>query len=263
MCPTITTTNFEMERFKTSLTTREFSCSLSIRTLTIVAVLIAAGGLGGCAGEARQPTPSTTNGTSGSSASATTPAAPPAAVLSVSNQSLSFGDVTVGAATSQLISLTNTGGTTLNVSSVSVSGQGYSVGGGLQVTLTPNQSVAISVNFGPSTSGYAGGTLSVASNASDAVVQVALSGTGVTAPQAGHTVTLSWTPAASSRVVGYFAYRGAVSGGPYTGLNPTADTQAGFTDPGLTSGTYYYVVTSVDSNNVESGYSNEVQVVIP
>jgi hypothetical protein len=183
-------------------------------------------------------------------------------VLSVSNQSLSFGDVMVGAATSQLISVTNTGSSNLKVSTVSVSGQGYSISGGSNVTLTPNQSVTISVNFGPSTSGYAGGTLSVVSNASNPVVQVGVSGTGVTTQQAGRTVTLSWKPS-SSNVVGYFVYRGTVSGGPYTKLNPTADTQASFTDPGLTSGTYYYVVTSVDSNNVESGYSNEVQVIIP
>jgi hypothetical protein len=186
----------------------------------------------------------------------------PAAILSVSNQSLSFGNVTVGAATSQLISLTNTGGSNLNVATVSMLGQGYSVSGGSNVTLAPNQSVTISVNFGPSTSGYVGGTLSVVSNASDPMVQVGVSGTGVAAQQLAHSVALSWTPD-SSDVIGYFVYRGTVSGGPYTKLNATADTQASFTDPGLTSGVYYYVVTSVDSNNVESGYSNEVQVVIP
>jgi hypothetical protein len=240
---------------------RESNFTVCFRKLTIVAVLIATGVLGGCAGGTHQSTSSTSNGTGSTSTSGTTPSTP-AAVLSVSNQSLSFGDVMVGAATSQLISVTNTGSSNLKVSTVSVSGQGYSVSGGSNVTLTPNQSVTISVNFGPSTSGYTGGTLSVMSNASNPVVQVGVSGTGVTTQQAGRTVTLSWKPS-SSKVVGYFVYRGTVSGGPYTKLNPTADTQASFTDPGLTSGTYYYVVTSVDSNNVESGYSNEVQVIIP
>lgn len=168
----------------------------------------------------------------------------------------------VGAATSQLISLTNTGSSNLKVGAVSMSGLGYSASGGSNVTLTPNQSVTISVNFGPSTSGYVGGTLSVVSNASDPTVQVGVSGTGVTTQQSGHSVALSWTPD-SSNVIGYFVYRSTVSGGPYTKLNATADTQASFTDSALTSGGYYYVVTSVDPSNVESGYSNEVQVVIP
>jgi fibronectin type 3 domain-containing protein len=58
-------------------------------------------------------------------------------------------------------------------------------------------------------------------------------------------------------------YRGTVSGGPYTKVNAAVDSQPTFMDSGLASGTYYYVVTSVDSSGTESGFSNEVQVVIP
>jgi hypothetical protein len=215
--------------------------------------------LGGCIGNTRIPSVTSSTTTDGGLGSGTPTAA---AVLSLSNQNVTFGDVMVGTATSRLISLTNSGSSNLNISGVSVSGQGYSVSGGSNVTLVPAQTVTISVNFGPSTSGYAGGTLAIVSNASNALVQVGISGNGITTQPTTHGVTLSWTPP-TSNFAGFFVYRSTISGGPYTKLNAVIDTLAAFTDTGLASGTYYYVVTTVDSSGVESGYSNEVQVVIP
>jgi fibronectin type 3 domain-containing protein len=64
--------------------------------------------------------------------------------------------------------------------------------------------------------------------------------------------------------VGYFVYRGTISGGPYTKVNSSADASLTFTDSGLSSGTtYFYVVTAVDGSNVESAFSNEVSAAIP
>lgn len=226
--------------------------TLGMRSATVVLAIMATFIVAGCGGTMKPSTDSTNPF-----------GLPTAAVLSISNQSLSFGNVAVGTATSQLLSVTNTGTDNLKISAVQVSGQGYSVSGGSNVTLTPNQSVTISVNFGPSTSGYAGGTLAITSNATNPVVRVGVSGTGITAQQsANHGVSLSWTPS-SSNVIGYFVYRGTVSGGPYTKVNAAVDSQPTFMDSGLASGTYYYVVTSVDSSGTESGFSNEVQVVIP
>jgi hypothetical protein len=238
--------------------------NLRFHNLAIALAVMGTFILGGCAGGAR-PSSNTSNPFGLPTASTA------AAVLSISNQSLSFGNVTVGSATSQLLSLTNTGSDNLKISAVQVSGQGYSATGGSNVTLTPNQSVTIYVNFGPSTSGYAGGTLAIASNASNPTVQVGVSGTGVSAQQSNqsnpsdpssHGVSLSWTPS-SSAVTGYFVYRSSTSGGPYTKLNAAVDAQPTFVDSSLASGTYYYVVTSVDSSGVESGFSNEVQVIVP
>ncbi len=240
---------------------RGINVSSGSQKLAVITALAASFVFGGC-GSTHQPAAAGSTASSDGGSSTTTTSAVSAAVLSVSNQTLSFGNVTVGSSTSQLISLTNTGSASLKLASVSVSGQGYSVTGNTSVTLTPSQSVTIYVNFGPSTSGYAGGTLAIASNASNPVVQVGVSGTGVTAQTSGHSVSLAWTPA-TSNVVGYYIYRSTVSGGPYTKLNASADTQSSFTDPDLTAGTYYYVVTSVDSDNVESGYSNQVQVTVP
>ena len=78
-----------------------------------------------------------------------------------------------------------------------------------------------------------------------------------------HSVSLSWLPSPSA-VMGYFVYRGGVSGGPYFKLNSLVDASAAFVDPTVLSGqSYFYVVTSVDPANVESSFSNEVAVSIP
>jgi hypothetical protein len=175
---------------------------------------------------------------------------------------LSFGNVQVGAGTAQLLSLTNSGGSNLRISQVSVSGEGYSVSGGSSITLVPAQSVTVSVNFVPAAAGAAAGLLSVVSDAANPVVQVGVSGTGITAQVGTHSVTLSWT-ASSSQVTGYNIYRSPVSGGPYAKVNSAVDPNATYMDMQLASGNYFYVVTSVDQNGVESGYSNEVAVVIP
>jgi hypothetical protein len=76
-------------------------------------------------------------------------------------------------------------------------------------------------------------------------------------------VALAWS-ASTSAVVGYNVYRAAVQGGPFTKLNSVPVNATTFTDSnGITpNNTYFYVVTSVDSGNVESAYSNEVSVSI-
>jgi fibronectin type 3 domain-containing protein len=65
-------------------------------------------------------------------------------------------------------------------------------------------------------------------------------------------------------VVGYNIYRGTTPGGPYTKLNSSVVPGITDTDSTVQSGlTYFYVVTAVDSSNVESVYSNEVPAAIP
>jgi len=78
-----------------------------------------------------------------------------------------------------------------------------------------------------------------------------------------HSVTLDWIPS-TSPVIGYNVQRGTVSGGPYTLLNSSLVTTTLYQDSSVQSGqTYYYVVTAVDSSNVESTYSNEASATIP
>jgi len=79
-----------------------------------------------------------------------------------------------------------------------------------------------------------------------------------------HDVTLNWNASVSSGVAGYNVYRGSVSGGPYARMNSSAVTITSYNDNGVQRGqTYFYVVTSLSLNNVESSYSNEVMAPIP
>jgi hypothetical protein len=79
-----------------------------------------------------------------------------------------------------------------------------------------------------------------------------------------HYVLLSWTASASSDVVGYNVYRGSMSGGPYTIVNPSLVAGTTFTDSTVAAGqTYYYVCTAVDSSNNQSTYSDEAAATVP
>jgi hypothetical protein len=183
--------------------------------------------------------------------------------LSASASAVSFGNVTVGVPASQPVVLKNTGNANLDLSSVSASGTGFTASGGSGVTLAPDQSATVTVTFDPKATGSVSGRLSIASNATNSF-QVTLSGAGVTTPAtAQHSVALNWSPSPSA-VNGYFVYRGTISGGPYAKLNSSIDTTPSYKDGSVAGGdTYYYVVTSVDSSNVESSYSNQVSVTIP
>lgn len=78
-----------------------------------------------------------------------------------------------------------------------------------------------------------------------------------------HSVTLGWT-ASTSVVAGCNIYRGTTSGGPYAKLNSSLVTDLTYTDTTVQAGQkYYFVATAVDRDNVESGYSNEAQAVVP
>jgi hypothetical protein len=80
----------------------------------------------------------------------------------------------------------------------------------------------------------------------------------------GHYVTLTWTASNSANIAGYNIYRASTSGGPYTQLNTSLVTGTSFTDSNVVAGqTYYYVATSVDTSNDQSGDSNQAQATVP
>src|SRR5215831_18687449 len=82
----------------------------------------------------------------------------------------------------------------------------------------------------------------------------------------GQSIKLAWDPSADSGVAGYNIYRSQQSGSyPSTPLNGAAviPTTA-FNDSNVQSGgTYFYVVTAVNTSGVQSGYSNEIQATAP
>lgn len=70
-------------------------------------------------------------------------------------------------------------------------------------------------------------------------------------------IKLSWAQSTSPNITTNNVYRSTTNGGPYTLVGSIAATTT-YMDSGLTSGTtYYYVVTAVDGNGVESPYSNQ------
>jgi fibronectin type 3 domain-containing protein len=80
-----------------------------------------------------------------------------------------------------------------------------------------------------------------------------------------HSVAITWQPSPSTNLQGYKVYRGQTSGGPYTSIAGTlaASTQQ-FTDSSVLSGqSYFYVITSIDINGLESAPSPEVNAQIP
>lgn len=69
---------------------------------------------------------------------------------------------------------------------------------------------------------------------------------------------LTWTAGTETDLAGYNVYRSLSAGGPYTKLNTNGLlSDATYLDDNLGDGTYYYVVTAVDSSGNESGRSNE------
>ena len=186
---------------------------------------------------------------------------PTQGTLSVSPQSVAFGNVLIGTSTKQSVTLSNSTSASITVSSVGITGTGFSqTGPALPLTLASGQSSSITVTFAPQNSGSVSGALQISSNASNPSVSVALSGTGTTVQ---HSVDVNWG-ASTSTVAGYNVYRGTVSGGPYSKINTTLITGLAFTDNTVNSGaTYYYVVTAVAADGTESSFSSQVQAVIP
>jgi hypothetical protein len=80
--------------------------------------------------------------------------------------------------------LTNTGGSSVDLTQDSVSGAGFSVSGlELPQTLTPGGSVTFSVIFTPQSAGSVSGSLTIDSDASNPILTISLSGEGAASGQ--------------------------------------------------------------------------------
>ncbi len=183
-------------------------------------------------------------------------------LLNSSASSLSFGNVNVSSSGTQSTTLANAGNSSITISNVTVSGAGFNASGlSSGLILSPGQTATLTATFAPAAPGSVTGSVSVASNASNSPDSIALSGTGVAT--VNHSAALAWSPSPST-VIGYNTYTSATSGGPYTILTGTPVAATLYTDTSVLSGeVYYFVVTAVDSTNVESAFSDEVCALIP
>ncbi len=117
--------------------------------------------------------------------------AAPGPAVSANPSVLAFGTATVGAAAlTQNVTLTNSGNVALSFTSIAVSGAaGVSIpaGGTCTGALAPAATCSVPLAFAPGAAGAVTATLLVRSNAPD--LQVAVSGTGTTAPVAKPTLS--------------------------------------------------------------------------
>jgi hypothetical protein len=107
--------------------------------------------------------------------------------LSLSTNTLAFGNVTVNtAATPQAVTLTSTGSVPVTISGATLTGTGFTVSGfTFPVTLNPGQAATLNVEFDPTSVGSETAQLIIASNSSTgSSAVISLSGSGTAAPAA-------------------------------------------------------------------------------
>jgi hypothetical protein len=102
--------------------------------------------------------------------------------ISLSEQTVNFGTVSVGSAGTSNLSLSNTGATDLTVSVISVTGTEFGITGiTTPKVISAGQSVPLSISYHPTAAGTSTGSLSITSNdPTNPTVTVPLSGMGST-----------------------------------------------------------------------------------
>jgi hypothetical protein len=170
--------------------------------------------------------------------------------ISVAPASVSFGNVAVNTTTTQTIKLTNSGTASLTLSQAPVSGNGFSISGlTLPLTLGPAQSTNFSVAFAPAGIGSASGSLSLVSNASNSLLAIPLSGSGVaTASLLGANPTSLGFGTVS---VGGNSSLGATltnNGNSNVAISSVTVSGAGFSAGGLSAGTTLTPNQSINLN---------------
>ena len=106
-------------------------------------------------------------------------ATPGSGRLSATPSSLSFGTLAVGSSNSRLETVTNPGGSDITISQITSRSAAFRLGSlSLPTTLAPGRSLTFSVTFTPQSTGNFNSGLSLASNGSNPVLNVALSGAG-------------------------------------------------------------------------------------
>jgi hypothetical protein len=162
---------------RVSQTTDKSNLKISNNVFAVLALLVAIAvscGLSACAGYT-------------SAAAGAVTQDPKAGVLSASSGNVSFGNIAVGSTATLSASLTNTGLAAVNVSQATISGTGFTVVGAVPSgSIAVGQSVTVTIQFAPQSTGAASGALTVTSDASNSPASVALTGMGM---QAGVSVS--------------------------------------------------------------------------
>ena len=119
-------------------------------------------------------------GFSSKSSSSPSPTPTTTGSLSFGAQALDFGSVAAGSSKTLTLSVSNTGKTSVNISSASVSTKYFSLTGpSLPVTIAAGQSASLTLAFTPNAAGSFSATAAIGSDASTAMTNITLSGTGI------------------------------------------------------------------------------------
>jgi hypothetical protein len=181
--------------------------------------------------------------------------------LTANEAGIDFEDVGIGNVRRKEVILTNSGNRELSIERMSVAGQEFSVSGAGAVKLNAGQSVSVGIDFGPKSIGERSENFVVTSTAGETVLDLPIRGTG--AASSDTAVRLNWEESPVS-VAGYMVYRAAEPSGPYTRISSAAVSSLEFVDTGLAAGhTYYYVVSSLGADDVESEYSSPIVATVP
>jgi len=177
--------------------------------------------------------------------------------LAASATSMGFPDQLVNTSSSPLsITLSNVGFSAVGITAISTSGD-FAQSNTCSTSLPVLTSCTINVSFTPQASGRRSAWLTVLNSATGAL-NIPLTSFGVTL----HSVNLSWT-ASSSPVIGYIVYRATQPEGPYLPVYSVPQPQTTVTDTLPGGATYFYMVTAVGANQVQSAPSQEAAVTIP
>ena len=106
------------------------------------------------------------------------------AVISISPMNISFGNVVVGVTNSHMVTVSNTGSGSLNISNIAAAGSGFSVTGvSLPISIPAGQSINFNADIVPPAMGSLSGTITVTNNSPTPSMSVTMSGTGVSQGQ--------------------------------------------------------------------------------
>lgn len=100
--------------------------------------------------------------------------------LQFSPSNVRFGDIDVGQSQSQLVTLTNTGQSSVTISAVTAGNSGFTVSGlSLPVVLAASQTISFNVNFVPLQTGWSGANVTFTNTSSNPNLRLQVGGTGV------------------------------------------------------------------------------------
>jgi hypothetical protein len=184
--------------------------------------------------------------------------------LSGNPTSVKFGNVGVNGFTTANVALLNTGNSSITIQGTTSNGTGFSASGiSTRTSIAPSETAMLTVEFAPKSAGSVTGAITISTSASTTLT-IPVTGTGITSTASNHVVQLNWAASASASTVGYNVYRSTVSGGPYVKMVSAPVNGTSYSDQTVKAEVeYYYVVTAIAADGLESSRSNQSTAYIP